>query len=165
MKKADQFQEAENALGARSRHKAEAERKCVSGDRLARAIAEYIEWRTFAYWVRLAAEKKGKESSCLETALRDRCPGFLEQLTEHRNSQTAAREFLWLQLIEWIDSHIFDYTKVEGWQHALGYYATRDERLDRVRAYWMKCDEEWERQPSPILPEYEIWRRAALQPS
>ena len=165
MKKASQFQEAEIALGARSRHKAEAESKCVSADRLAMAIDEFIEWRTFAYWVRLVAEKKGGGGFCLETALRGRCPGFLEQLAEHRNSQTAAREFLWLQLIEWIDSHIFDYAKAEGWQHALGYYATRDERLDRVRAYWLKCDEEWELQPPPIPPEYEAWRRAALQPS
>ena len=165
MKKVDQFLEAEIALGTRSRHKAEAERKCVSADRLATAIIEFIEWRTFAYWIRLVAEKKRKEGSCVETALRDRCPGFLEQLAERRNSQTAAREFLWLQLIEWIDSHIFDYAKAEGWQHALGYYATHDERLDRVRAYWMKCDEEWELQPPPTIPEYEVWRRAALQPS
>jgi hypothetical protein len=164
MKKANQFQEAEIALGARSRHKAEAERKCVSADRLDMAIAEFIEWRTFAYWVRLVADRRGKGDSCEEPALRDRCPGFLEQLAERRSSQTA-REFLWLKLIEWIDSHFFDYAKAEGWQHALGYYATRDERLDRVRGYWLKCDEEWELQPPPTLPEYEVWRRAALQPS
>ena len=165
MKKADQFQEAEIALGARSRHQAETERKCVSADRLAIAITEFIEWRTFAYWVRLVAEKKETGGACLEAILRDRCPGFLEQLAERRNSPTEEHALLWLQLIEWIDSHIFDHAKAEGWQHALGYYATRDERLDRVRAYWLKCDEEWELQPPPIPPEYEAWRRAALQPS
>ena len=165
MKKADQFLEAEIALGARSRHKAEAERKRVSEDRLAMAIAEFVEWRTFAYWVRLVAERKGKWGACLEVILRDRCPGFMEQLAQRRNSQTAEQTLLWLQLIEWIDSNVFDYAKAEGWQHALGYYATRDERLDRVRAYWLKCDEEWGLQPPAIPPEYEAWRRAALQPS
>ena len=153
MKKANHLNEAEIALAARSRHRAEAERKCVPADRLATAITEFIEWRAFAYWVRLIAEKQG--TSAVEGILRYRCPGFFEYLAKF-----PEREFLWLQLIDWIDSHCFEDAHSEGWQHALGYYAARDERLDRIRGYWLKCDEQW--QPSHRPPDYGEWRRAAL---
>ena len=49
--------EAEIALGARSRHRAEAELKLVDSARFAKAITEFIEWRTFSYWVRLVVER------------------------------------------------------------------------------------------------------------
>ena len=49
--------EAEIALGARSRHKAEAELRLVDPARFGAAITEFIEWRTFAYWVRLAVDR------------------------------------------------------------------------------------------------------------
>src|SRR5438128_1100283 len=143
MKTSKRLREAEIALGARSRHKAEIERKNVGAERLAAAITDFIEWRTFAYWIRLIVEKEGLVNSRIEATLRDRCPGFLESVIEYRRSHPNEREFLWLRLIDWIDCHIFDYARSEGWQHALGYYAAHDERLDQIRAYWLRCDDQW----------------------
>src|ERR1035441_7139080 len=61
--------EAEIALGARSRHKAEAERKLVDSARFDAAITEFIEWRTFAYWVRLVVEIEGGISAKMQALL------------------------------------------------------------------------------------------------
>ena len=164
MKNADHLDAAETALAVQSRHRAETERKNVCSERLAAAITQFIEWRAFAYWVRLSVDREGSDSIRVQCALQHRCPGFLEQFALYRQSHPNEREFLWLQLIDWIDSHIFSDARSEGWQHALGYYAARDDRLDRIRKYWLQCDEQWAKeQPSPNLPEYHEWHRSALE--
>ena len=152
--------EAEIALGAKSRQLAEKQRDKVSPDRLVAGIGEFIEWRAFAYWIRLVAERR--RASLVEVALRHRCPGFLEALTALARAHAPDGQFLWLQLIDWIDVHVFQDAQLEGWQHALGYYAARDERLDRIRAYWAHCDEEWDLHLPANLPEFAEWKRTAL---
>src|ERR1035438_5132059 len=127
--------EAEIALGARSRHKAEAELKLVDSARFSAAITEFIAWRTFAYWVRLVVEIEGGVSTKMQALLDKRCPGFIADLNAYRESHRDQREFVWLRLIEWIDHRVFGSASAEGWRHALGFYAARDPRLDRVRAY------------------------------
>jgi hypothetical protein len=164
MKKTNDLHDAEIALAARSRHQAEAERNNVSPERLAAAITVFIEWRSFAYWIRLLSDSEGTASARVEGALEGRCPGFLKQLASDRRSRPDEKEFLWLQLIDWIDSHIFCAAQSEGWQHALGYYAARDDRLDRIRKHWLRCDEQWATQrPPPSVPEYCEWHRAAME--
>ena len=153
--------EAEIALGARSRHKAEAELQLVDSARFAAAMTEFIEWRTFAYWVRLVVELEGGVSSKMRPILNERCPGFIAALTAYRESHPDEREFLWLRLIEWIDHNIFEAANAEGWRHALGFYAARDPRLDAVREYWLQCDDAWKRVPPAELPSLDEWRQAA----
>jgi hypothetical protein len=153
--------EAEIALGARSRHKAEAERKLVDSARFDAAITEFIEWRTFAYWVRLVVEIEGGISAKMQALLDERCPGSVAALNAYRESHPDEREFVWLRLIEWIDNNIFGSANAEGWRHALGFYAARDPRLDRVREYWQQCDEAWKRQPPTQPPSLDNWRQAA----
>jgi hypothetical protein len=70
---------------------------------------------------------------------------------------------VWLRLISWIDDQVFSFVKAEGWQHALGYYAARDPRLDRVRAYWSLCDDDRTRYHGGRLTNFDEWRRAALE--
>ena len=156
--------EAEIALGARSRHKAEAELKLVDSARLAKAITEFIDWRTFAYWVRLVVEIGGGISVTMQALLDERCPGFIADLKAYRESHPDEREFLWLRLTEWIDHNIFATANAEGWRHALGFYAARDPRLDRVREYWLQCDDAWKRVPPAELPSLDDWRQAAGVP-
>jgi hypothetical protein len=153
--------EAEIALGARSRHKAEAELKLVDSARFGAAITEFIEWRTFAYWVRLVVEIKGGVSTKMQALLDERCPGFIADLAAYRDAHPNEGEFLWLRLIEWIDHNIFESANAEGWRHALGFYAARDPGLDRVREYWQQCDDDWKRQPPTQLPSLDDWRKAA----
>ena len=151
--------EGEIALGAWSRHKAQAELKLVDPARLSTTMTEFIEWRTFAYWVRLVVETEGGVSTKMQALLDDRCPGFVFAI--HRESHPAETEFVWLQLIEWIDHNIFQFASTQGWRHALGYYAIRDPRLDRVREYWLQCDDAWKRKPPVELPSLDAWRQAA----
>ena len=153
--------EAEIALGARSRHKAEAELKVIDSARFSASITEFIEWRTFAYWVRLVVEIEGGVSTKMQALLDERCPGFIADLNAYRESHRDEREFVWLRLIEWIDHIIFESANAEGWRHALGFYAARDPRLDRVREYWLQCDDVWKRQAPGELPSLDDWRKAA----
>ena len=161
MKSSTRQREAEIALGTRSRHQAEAERKLVEPARLDSAITEFIEWRTFAYWVRLVVEIEGGISTKMQALLDERCRGFTASLAAHGKSHPNEREFLWLRLIEWIDNTIFESACTEGWRHALGFYATRDPRLDRVRQYWLHCDDAWKAKPPAQLPSLHDWRQAA----
>src|ERR1035438_3632196 len=117
--------EAEIALGARSRHKAEAELKLVDSARFGGAITEFIAWRTFAYWVRLVVEIEGAISTKMQALLDERCPSFIVALNAYRETHPNEREFVWLRLIEWIDHTIFESANAEGWRHALGFYAAR----------------------------------------
>jgi len=162
MRKTSQFREAEAALGVKSQRLAEAQRKKVDPDRLTQTITDYIEWRTFAYWVRLVVETEGCVSVEMKTLLEQRCPGFLQCAEEYRRTHLNEREFLWLRLISWIDDNIFAFAKTEGWPHALGYFAARDPRLDRVRAYWLLCDDDRNRNRRCRLTDLAEWRRAAL---
>jgi hypothetical protein len=153
--------EAEIALGARSRHKAEAERKLVDSARFDAAVTDFIEWNTFAYWVRLVVEIEGGISAKMKAILDEQCPGFIAALNAHHESHPNEREFVWLRLIEWIDHNIFVSANAEGWRHALGFYAARDPRLDRVREYWLQCNDAWKRVPPAELPSLDQWRQAA----
>ena len=163
MKKATQLHEAEDVLHEKSRQLAEAQLKLVSAERLSATITDYLEWRAFAYWVRLIVETEGCVSCEMVSLLNDRCPGFLKYAEDFRRAHPNEREFLWLRLISWIDDEIFSFARTEGWPHALGYFAARDPRLDHVRAYWQVCDDSW-KQDRPIPhPDFVQWRQAALK--
>jgi hypothetical protein len=119
MRKTSQLRDAEAALGAKSRRIAEAQLKNVGPDRLSQTISDYIEWRIFAYWVRLVVETQQCVSAKMEALLEQRCPGFLDSAEDYRRAHPKEREFLWLRLISWIDDTVFGFAKAEGWPHAL----------------------------------------------
>jgi hypothetical protein len=141
---------------------AQAQLKNIARDQFAAAITDFIEWRAFAYWVRLVHEHGGSDACRLDSVLAERCPQFLPSEAAYHDAHPCESSFRWLRLIEWLDSHVFHQTESEGWRHALGYYAARDERLDRIRAYWLECDETWKREVPGRFPDFEEWREAAL---
>jgi hypothetical protein len=151
--------DAERRLGRCSQTLAEHEAQFVQPDQLARAVAEYVDWWAFAFWVRLATGLEGRISETTRGMLDARCPGFLEYANQYREQHRDEREFLWLRLIEWIDREIFRSAVEEGWSHALGYYAARDPGLDRVRKYWAACEDLWRVDPPAVVPSYDEWRR------
>ena len=156
--KQTRFMEAEEALGKRSQHLAEFQRRSVPAKRLSEAITDFIEWRAFAYWVRLLVEAEGRVSPMTQALLAARCPGLLTGRPSARNQAAAS---LWRHLISWIDEHIFGYAKEEGWSHALGYYAVRDPRCDQIEKYWLHCEHAWKSSRPRCLPTFEEWRVAA----
>jgi hypothetical protein len=154
---------AERDLGRQSKHLAEDERGLVAPDRLAQTITEFIEWRAFSYWLRLIVEAQALISDPMAAILQERCPGFLDYATAYAKDHPREPAFLWLRFLEWTDEKRFQVPIAEGWRHALGYYATRDPRMDQLRAYWKQCRRAWKLQKPESLPSFETWREAALQ--
>ena len=164
MKPATKNRTAEVALGRRSQKVAENESRLVARDLLDEAITKFLEWRAFSYWLRLCVETDGTVSGSLAATLQKRCPGFLEYATAYARQHPSEKEFLWLRFLEWTDEELFQTSIAEGWRHALGYYATRDPRMDQLRAYWKSCRQTWKVQPPASLPSFESWRASAFQP-
>lgn len=154
---------AEADVGRQSMQLAQDERELVAPDRLAQTITEFIEWRAFSYWLRLTVETQGSVSNPMIAILQVRCPGFLEYAAAFAQKHPAEPEFLWLRFLKWTDEKVFHVSITEGWRHALGYYATRDPRMDRIRAHWKQCRRAWKLQPPASFPSFETWREAALR--
>jgi hypothetical protein len=163
MKRASQNTDAEIDLGQRSQKLAEDEARLVARHLLDEAISEFLEWRAFSYWLRLCVETEGAVSESLAAILRERCPGFLEYAADFARLHPDEQEFLWLRFLEWTDEKLFQTPTTEGWRHALGYYATRDRRMDQIRAHWKQCRRLWKLQPPASFPSFEAWRESALQ--
>jgi hypothetical protein len=162
MKRLSKYRTAEVDLGRQSKQLAEDERGLVAPDRLAQAITEFIEWRAFSYWVRLTVETQGFVSNPITVILQERCPGFLEYTAAYAAEHPQEPEFLWLRFLEWTDERLFQVSMVEGWRHALGYYATRDPRMDQLLAHWKHCRRAWKLQPPAALPSFEEWRESGF---
>ena len=154
---------AEADLGRQSKQLAEDECGLVAPDRLAQTITEFVEWRAFSYWLRLTVETQGFVSDPMIAILRERCPGFLDYASAFAKEHPREPEFLWLRFLEWTDERLFHVSIAEGWRHALGYYATRDPRMDQIRTHWKQCRRAWKLQPPASFPSFEAWRESALQ--
>jgi hypothetical protein len=154
---------AELDLGRRSKQLAEDESELVAPDRLAQTITEFIEWRAFSYWLRLIVETQGFVSDPMTAILQERCPGFLDYAAAYTAEHPREPAFLWLRFLEWTDERRFQVPTAQGWRHALGYYATRDPRMDQLRAHWKQCRRAWKLQAPESLPSFETWRASVLQ--
>jgi len=154
---------AEADLGRQSKQVAEDERELVAPDRLAQTITEFVEWRAFSYWLRLIVETEGFVSDPMTAILQERCPGFLEYAASYAADRPREPAFLWLRFLEWTDEKLFQVPIAQGWRHALGYYATRDPRMDQLRAHWKQCRRAWKLQPPACFPSFEAWRESAFQ--
>lgn len=154
---------AELDVGRQSKQLAEDECQLVAPDRLAQTITDFVEWRAFSYWLRLAVETQGFVSDPISAILQERCSGFMDYAAAYAKEHPQEPESLRLRLLEWIDEKVFQAPIAEGWRHALGYYATRDPRMDQLRSYWKRCQQAWKLQPPASFPSFEIWREAAFQ--
>ena len=163
MNRVSKSRNAESDLARQSKQLAEDECELVRSDRLAQTITEFVEWRAFSYWLRLVVETTGFVSDSMSAILQERCPGFLGYAAAYAKEHPGEPVFLWLRFLEWADEKLFHVSIAEGWRHALGYYATRDLRMDQVRTYWKQCRRAWKLQPPESFPSFEVWREAALR--
>jgi hypothetical protein len=131
----------------------------VSPERLKKAVADYQDWEALAYWVRAVVAAYGMPRGVAEL-LREKCPGFLEQLSAEGAPLEDATT-VWRRLIAWIDDHIFGYAKTEGWFEAITLYARSSLQGERTVAYWAACDLAWSRRRPTDHPPFDQWRRAA----
>jgi hypothetical protein len=135
----------------------------IDSARLTAAVAEYMEWEAFTYWLRSLLEADTKFPETVRQELERRCPGFLESDQELR-SELAPENYTrrWKALLEWDDNHFFPHARQEGWFDTLRFYARAHPRSVRTIDYWVfYWDEHWSTRPLDTYPSFQEWRQAA----
>lgn len=125
----------------------------IPWSRLLDSAEAYIEWRTFALWVRAITEMAGDVPAIVRGTLEVHCPGFL---TSDRRSVD------WRALEDWIAAHHFAEAKVNGWLTALMYYAQADPRMEQAWALWERSTAAWRAAPPARWPTFDEWKVEAM---
>ncbi len=137
--------------------------RAIGPERLAEAVAQYIEWEAFTYWLRSLLEADTKFPDTVAKDVQRRCPGFLERDEELR-SALSPEDYTrrWKALVEWGENRIFFEARKEGWFDALVAYARAHPRSARTVDYWVfYWDEHWSACPLGTYPPFQEWRQAA----
>jgi hypothetical protein len=132
-------------------------------ERLAAAVAQYMEWEAFTYWLRSLLESDTKFPGAVAKELQCCCPDFLECDEELRNT-LAPEDYTrrWKALLEWGENRSFRKIRQEGWFDAVVYEARAHPRSVRTVDYWVfYWDEHWSSRPLEAYPSFQEWRRAA----
>ena len=118
--------------------------------------------RSSIYGLARSSKSKRRIPDWLAEILNDRCPGFLQ--TEKELTPKAAKNRpLPLRLEDWIDEHVFEFAKKEGWFNAITYYAIRDPRYQRAEVCWSECVEKWKKTRPLRYPSFEEWKGLAAE--
>jgi len=137
--------------------------RLVGPERFASAVAQYMEWEAFTYWLRSLLESDGKFPDAVVKELQGRCPGFLECDEELRNT-LSPEDYTrrWKDLLEWGENRFFSKMQQEGWIHEVVYEARAHPRSVRIVDYWVfYWDERWSSRPHEVYPSFQEWRCAA----
>jgi hypothetical protein len=137
--------------------------RAIGPERLAEAVAQYIDWEAFTYWLRSLLEADTKFPETVAKEVQRRCPGFLER-DEALRSTLSPDNYTrrWKALVEWGENRFFVEARKEGWLDALVSYARAHPRSARTVDYWVfYWDEQWSARPLGIYPSFEEWRQAA----
>jgi hypothetical protein len=149
-------------LPGTARERAEDQARRIPWQRLYEVRNQYIDWQEFSLWARSILEGEAGIPNWLAKILNDRCPGFVQTL-EELTPQAANDRPLSLRLEDWIDEHIFEFAKKEGWFNAITYYAVRDPRYQRAEVCWSECVEKWKRAKPVQYPSFEDWKGIAAK--
>ena len=137
--------------------------RMVGPECFAAAVAEYMEWEAFTYWLRSLLESDVKFPDAVERELQRRCPGFRE-CDEVLRSTLSPEDYTrrWKALPEWGENRFFSKMQQEGWFHAVVYEARAHPRSVRTVDYWVfYWDEHWSCRPLDVYPSFQEWRCAA----
>lgn len=133
--------------------------KKVNPEKLAQAVSRLIDWEAFAYWARPALENASEVPPEVAHELRQRCPGFLNELTKGR--RRASESHSWDNLMNWIVNLFFDDARRGGWFDTVLSQVRNHPRAIRTIEYADRCDEMWDcRLPNPY-PKFAEWGQAA----
>ncbi len=124
-----------------TRQKALQQSLLVPWRRLEESAAEYTDWHIFGLWVRTFAERGERLPEIVSSALRARCPGFLERQAGWQEQRLNDRHLMWHALEEWIASHVFAEAKRQGWFEAVMYYAYKDLRVEQAWSLWARTND------------------------
>ena len=128
----------------------------VNPERLEEAVRAYLDWEAFTYWVRTPLEVVPENLPAqVQSALEERCPGFLDHDRQQRSADPAGRSQAWSRLTTWGRDHLFAEAKNEGWLEAILYCVSIHPRSLRTQDYWLVWDEQWS--PEVAYPSFEQW--------
>jgi hypothetical protein len=137
--------------------------RAAGHERIAAAVAQYMEWEAFTYWLRSLLESDTKLPDAVVKELQGRCPDFLECDGALRNT-LSPEDYTkrWKALLEWGENRSFTNIQNEGWFEAVVYEARAHPRSVRTVDYWVfYWDEHWSNNSHEAYPSFEEWRRAA----
>ena len=137
--------------------------RLVGPERFAAAVAQYMEWEAFTYWLRSLLESDAKFPDAVAKELQRRCPGFLECDEELRNT-LSPEDYTrrWKALLEWGENRLFSEMQQEGWFDAVVYEARAHPQSVRTVDYWVfYWDDHWSSSPLEAFPSFQEWRCAA----
>ena len=121
------------------------------------AAPQYVDWEAFAFWVRSLVEVAREVPALVRIALDERCPGFISQVLALRPRPCSDPQWLWEQLLQWIESHSFSEAVREQWLNNLRATARRELRSERVVDYWAIWSAEKTQKVPACLPTFEQW--------
>jgi hypothetical protein len=147
-------------LTARER-KARASAKLVHPDRLADAVARYMDCEALAFWARHALERGSDPPTEVVRELELRCPGYLEAQRKMRSQQSGDDEEHWHRLMLWAGDHFFQDAKSEGWFDAILIRVREHPRAIRTMEFSDNCSEILSSELPRPYPSFEQWRREA----
>jgi len=137
--------------------------RAIGPGRLTAAVAQYMEWEAFTYWLRSLLEVDTQFPETVTREVERRCPGFLESDRELRitlSPEDYTRR--WKALLEWGEERFFAAPRREDWFKTVVYQARAHPRGARTVDYWVfHWDMYWSAQPLETYPSFELWRQAA----
>ena len=116
-----------------------------------------VDWEAFAFWVRSLVEVAREVPALVRIALDERCPGFISQVLTLRPRPCSDPQWLWEQLLQWIESHSFSEAVRGQWLDNLRATARRELRSERVVDYWAIWSAEKTQKVPACLPTFEQW--------
>jgi len=141
--------------------KARSSARLVHPERLADAVARYMDYEALAYWARPVLERCPDPPAQVVCELEHRCPGFLDGTIKRQQHASRGASQPWQGLMRWIaDDFLLD-AKNEGWFDAILLQARSHPRAIRTMEYADHCDEVWSSQMPEPYPSFEDWRRDA----
>ena len=135
--------------------------KLVRSDRLAAAVAQYMDYEALAYWACLALESGSTPPTEVERELELRCPGFLENELKSRPRKSGSDGREWERLMTRVGDQLFHDAKTEGWFDAILAQVRNHPRAIRTMEYADHCDELWGSQMPDPYPALDDWRTEA----
>jgi hypothetical protein len=146
-----------------ARKRADEQSKRIPWPGLVEARDSYVKWYSLVLWLRSIEEVEGKVPASIYNAVKARCPRFPQHVEQH--PELHPNERLSDRLAEWVFQDIFAEARRDAWMDAIGFYAVRDRRYRRARAYWFKCVKRWKGKKPSSYPSFEEWQRSALKSS
>jgi hypothetical protein len=137
--------------------------RAIGPERLTAAVAQYMEWEAFTYWLRSLLESDTRFPETVTRVVQHRCPGFLESDKERRSTLSPENYTQrWKALLEWGEERFFTEVRREGWFDTLQVYVRAHPRSIRTIDYWVfYWDEHWSTRPLDTYPSFQEWRQSA----